>query len=101
MSLGISNIREKIIGLANLLREELEVVPEIVLYGPQDYNKRTSIVSFSIDKKISNEIVERLDRQGIVVALREIGDKKIIRVSPHFFNSEKQIQKLVVTMKNL
>ena len=99
--LGIANIREKIIGLAELLRQELEKISPVKIYGPENYEKRTSIVSFDIDKKRPEQVVEELERQGIVLALREIGDKKIIRASPHFFNSEKQILKLVEALKSL
>jgi cysteine desulfurase/selenocysteine lyase len=99
--LGIANIREKIIGLAELLRQELEKISPVKIYGPENYEKRTSIVSFDIDKKRPEQVVEELERQGIVLALREIGDKKIIRASPHFLNSEKQILKLVEALKSL
>ena len=99
--LGIANIREKVIGLANLLRDELAKIPGVTVYGPQDYTKRTSIVSFTIDRKSPQEMVERLERQGIVLALREIGDQKVMRASPHFFNSDKDILKLVDAVKKL
>lgn len=99
--LGITNIREKIIGLANLLREELAKIPRVTVYGPQDDTKRTSIVSFTIDGKSPQESVEQLERSGIVLALREIGDQKIMRASPHFFNSDKEILKLVDAIKKL
>ncbi len=99
--LGITNIREKIISLANLLREELAKIPEVVLYGPDDHTKRTSIVSFSIGNKSASEIVERLELQNIILAVREISDTKIIRASPHFFNSDLQIQRLANAIKKL
>ncbi|MFM8658646.1 MAG: aminotransferase class V-fold PLP-dependent enzyme [Candidatus Nitrosotenuis sp.] len=99
--IGIANIREKIICLANLLREELAKIPEITLYGPEDQNKRTSIVSFTVGKKSTQELVDRLERQGIVLAVREISDQKIMRASPHFFNTDKEILKLADLLKKL
>ncbi|MGQ0605426.1 MAG: aminotransferase class V-fold PLP-dependent enzyme [Candidatus Nitrosotenuis sp.] len=101
MGLGITNIREKIISLANLLREEMVKIPEITLYGPEDDTKRTSIVSFSLNNKSPQEVVQRLERQKIVLAVREISDLKIIRASPHLFNSESEILKLVDAIKRL
>jgi cysteine desulfurase/selenocysteine lyase len=99
--LGITNIREKIISLANLLRDEISKIPGAVLYGPQDSTKRTSIVSFTIDGKSPQELVQKLERQGIVLAVREISEQKILRASPHFFNSESEILKLVNAVKKL
>jgi cysteine desulfurase/selenocysteine lyase len=101
IGLGIANIREKIIGLANLLREELAKIPQVKLYGPDDHTKRTSIVSFTIEGKSPQDIIPILERQGIVLALREISDQKIMRASPHFFNTESEILKLVSTVKKL
>lgn len=100
-SLGIANIREKIIGLANLLREELSKIPDLTLYGPEDQNKRTSIVSFSISKKPPQEIVQQLERWGVVLAMREISEQKLVRASPHFFNTETEMLKLVDLLKKL
>jgi cysteine desulfurase / selenocysteine lyase len=101
VSLGIANIREKIMGLANLLREELTKIPDVTLYGPEDQNKRTSIVSFSIAKKSPQEIVQQLERWGLVLAVREISDQKLVRASPHFFNTDLEILKLIDLVKKL
>ena len=99
--LGIGNIREKIMRLANLLREELAKNPGVTLYGPENPEKRTSIVSFTINGKAPQETVEKLERQKFVLAVREISDTKIIRASPHFFNTETEMLDLAGTIKKL
>lgn len=99
--LGLENIRKKIIGLANLLRDELAKIPGVTLYGPADQQKRTSIVSFTVDKKTSEEVVERLEKNMLVLALREISEKKIVRASPHFFNTENEILRVIDVIKKL
>ncbi|MGI0003876.1 MAG: aminotransferase class V-fold PLP-dependent enzyme, partial [Candidatus Nitrosotenuis sp.] len=91
LHLGLDNIRKKIIDLADLLREEISKIPGVTLYGPNDKEKRTSIVSFSLDKKQPQQAVEYLERQKIVLAVREISDRKIMRASPHFFNTQAEI----------
>ena len=101
LNFGLKNIREKNQYLSNLLREELSKIPKIILYGPEDPNSRTSIVSFNIDGIDSQEIVERLEKQNIILALREIMEKKIVRASPHFFNSESEIMSVVDAIKKL
>lgn len=101
LEFGLDEIRKKIIKLSNFMRSELSNVAGITLYGPDDESKRTSIVSFTIDGLEPQQVVEKLEREKIVLAVREIIDKKIVRASPHFFNSEKEIQKVIDEIKKL
>ena len=101
LNFGIKNIREKNQYLSNLLREELSKIPNVTLYGPEDPKDRSSIVSFNIKGFTSEEIVERLEKQNIVLAVREIYDTKIVRASPHFFNSESEMLQVVDAIKKL
>jgi len=101
LNLGMNNIREKNQYLSNLFREELSKIPNIILYGPENQNDRTSIVSFNIKGFDSQEIVDKLEKQNIILAVREIMDKKIVRASPHFFNTESQILEVIDTIKKL
>ncbi|MGY5151283.1 MAG: aminotransferase class V-fold PLP-dependent enzyme [Candidatus Nitrosopumilus sp. bin_6a] len=101
LNFGIKNIREKNQYLSNLFREELSKIPNVILYGPEDPNDRTSIISFNIKGSDSQEIVDKLEKQNIVLAVREIMEKKIVRASPHFFNTESQILKVIDAIKKL
>jgi cysteine desulfurase/selenocysteine lyase len=101
LQFGLNNIRSKIMKLSNQMREELSKISGITLFGPEEQSKRTSIVSFSIDGQEPQKIVELLERKKIVIAVREIVDKKILRASPHFFNSEEEIQKVVDEIRKL
>lgn len=101
LNFGLKNIREKNQYLSSLLREELSKIPKIILYGPENPNSRTSIVSFNIEGIDSKELVDRLEKQNIILALREIMERKIVRASPHFFNSESQIMSVVDAIKKL
>lgn len=98
---GFRNIRKKNIRLANILREEIAKDPNIKLYGPGDEDLRTSIVSFTIKDKESSYVVKKLEKKKIILAEREILNKKIIRASPHFFNSEENISAVINAIKNL
>jgi len=98
---GLDNIHKKIINLANLLRDELTRISGITLYGPKDPEKRNSIVSFLIEGYEPQYVVEKLEKQKIVIAVREIFEKKILRASPHLFNSESEILKVVEAIKKL
>jgi len=101
LQFGLNNIRNKIMNLSNQMRGELSKISRITLFGPEDQSKRTSIVSFSIDGQEPQKIVELLEKKKIVIAVREIVDKKILRASPHFFNSEEEIQKVVDEIRKL
>jgi len=101
LDFGMNNIREKIQYLSNLLREELSKIPNLILYGPEDPNDRTSIVSFNIKGTDSQEIVDKLEKQNIILAVREIMENKIVRASPHFFNTESQILQVIDAIKKL
>lgn len=98
---GMENIRKKDIHLSNMLRDELSKNNKITLYGPQNTEERTSIISFTIEGIEPQTVVEKLEKQGIILAVREIYDKKIIRASPHFFNTESEILQVIDAIKKL
>ncbi len=98
---GMKNIHKKNQYLSNLFRDELSKIPNVILYGPENPNDRTSIVSFNIKGSDSQETVDKLEKQGIVLAVREIMEQKIIRASPHFFNTESEILQVINALKKL
>ena len=101
LKFGLNNIRKKNQYLSNLILEEFSKIPNVILYGPNDGDERTSIVSFNVRGFDSQEIVDRLEKQNIVLAVREIMENKIVRVSPHFFNTESEILELIDVIKKL
>lgn len=98
---GLDKIRNKVIKLANQLRGELGKISGVTIFGPEDPDSRTSIVSFTIKEKNPEEIVQSLEKKNIILAVREIFDKKIIRASPHFFNNENEVDKVISEIKKL
>jgi cysteine desulfurase/selenocysteine lyase len=101
LKFGMNYIHKKNQCLSNLFREELSKIPNIILYGPEDQNVRTSIVSFNIKGFDSQQVVDKLEKQNIILAVREIMDIKIVRASPHFFNTESQILDVIDAIKKL
>jgi cysteine desulfurase/selenocysteine lyase len=97
LRLNIENIRAKNAAVARALRDELASIPSVKFYGQEDPKLRTSIVSFTIPELDSTDVVKRLERDGVVLADREVGiigpgdqSIKAIRASPHFFNTEEE-----------
>ena len=101
LKFGLKNIHKKNQYLSNLFREELSKIKNIVLYGPKNPNNRTSIVSFNIKGINSQELVDKLEKQNIILSVREILDTKIVRASPHFFNTESEILQVIDAIKKL
>jgi len=98
---GMENIRKKNMHLSNMLREELTKNPKISLFGPKNPEDRTSIISFTINGYEPDIVVKKLEKLGIVLAVREIYEKKVIRASPHFFNTESEILRVIDALKRL
>jgi cysteine desulfurase / selenocysteine lyase len=47
------------------------------------------------------EIVDKLAQKNIILAVREIMETKIIRVSPHFFNTDSEMLQVIDEIKKL
>ena len=102
LRIGLGNIRGMNMKVANILRTELGKITGIKLYGPEDENLRTSIVSFSSAEVDSKTITDKLEENEIIFAERNIGSgRKGVRASPHFFNSEAEVMRAVDRLKNL
>jgi cysteine desulfurase / selenocysteine lyase len=101
LRLGMNNIRRKNMKVSNTLWRELDKVADVKLYGPEDENSRTSIVSFSCNKD-SKIVVDKLEENEIIFAERDVGGgKKAVRASPHFFNTEEESDRSVQQIKNI
>jgi selenocysteine lyase/cysteine desulfurase len=92
LKIGIEKIEERIIELTSYLIEAVKNLG-LKLQTPEEKPHRSGIVNFKIDK--AQEIKKTLREKGIVVSARAHG----IRVSPHFYNTKEEIDKLVEEIK--
>jgi selenocysteine lyase/cysteine desulfurase len=92
LNFGIENIEKRVLGLTDHLIEAVKALG-LKLQTPEERQHRSGIVNFKIDKP--KEIADELRRRGIVVSARANG----IRVSPHFYNIEEEIDRLVEEVK--
>ena len=92
LNIGIENIKTRIIKLTDYLIEAVKNLG-LKLQTPEEKEYRSGIVNFKIDR--AQEITEKLRKKGIIVSARSHG----IRVSPHFYNVEEEIDKLVEEIK--
>ena len=100
LRVGIEQIRKRNMKVANALRGEIGKMPGVKMYGPDDEDRRTSIVAFTAPAD-SSAIVKKLEQNGIIFAARDIGGKKAVRASPHFFNSEEEAATAASYVKSL
>ncbi|TLX96392.1 MAG: aminotransferase class V-fold PLP-dependent enzyme [Thaumarchaeota archaeon] len=99
LKIGMGMIRKKNIKLASLMRQELSKISGTVLYGPKEEDNRTSIVSFSAANQDANFLAKKLEKNNMILAVREIFSKKVVRASPHFFNTESEILRVIDAIK--
>jgi cysteine desulfurase/selenocysteine lyase len=99
LRIGLERIREKNMNVARILREEISKIPAVKMYGPDDENKRSSIVTFMPHKADSLTVIRQLEQNRITLAARDAGGgKKAVRAAPHFFNSEEEA---LITASNI
>jgi cysteine desulfurase / selenocysteine lyase len=65
-----------------------------ILAAPRDGDHWSGVVSFRSDRTPSAELFRRLEQHHVVVSLRE----GMIRVSPHFYNNEADIDRLLAAL---
>jgi len=92
LNIGIENISRRILKLTDYLIEAVKNLG-LGLQTPEELPYRSGIVNFKIDKP--QEVAEKLKHEGIIVSARTHG----LRVSPHFYNTEEEIDKLITEIK--
>ncbi len=88
LDVGIENIQRRVLGLTELLIDSVKDLG-FRLTTPEDRECRSGIVHFLVDK--AQETAERLRKERIIVSARSHG----LRVAPHFYNLEEEIERLV------
>ncbi|MGB9959919.1 MAG: aminotransferase class V-fold PLP-dependent enzyme [Candidatus Bathyarchaeales archaeon] len=92
LAFGIEKIEERILKLTDYLMEAVKNLG-LRLQTPEERQHRSGIINFQIANP--EEVVRHLRSKGIVVSARAHG----IRVSPHFYNTEAEIDALVEALR--
>ncbi|MEM3731118.1 MAG: aminotransferase class V-fold PLP-dependent enzyme [Candidatus Bathyarchaeia archaeon] len=92
LNFGIENVEKRILQLTGYLLEAIKDL-ELELFTPEEKQYRSGIVLFKIHEP--QKFVEKLRQSNIVVSARAHG----IRVSPHFYNTQNEIDKLIEEIK--
>lgn len=106
MNIGMDKIHKYEIDLKKYLVEELEKIPNIVLYNK---NFDSGILAFNIDGVFPQDTSIYLNHYHICVRAGnhctkmlkdEIGVKNTVRISMYLYNTKEDIDKLVSVLKN-
>ncbi len=96
LEVGISNIKTHILQITADLIQGLEDKGYRVI-TPTHNSERAGIVSFESERNTPAELFEMLSQENIITAERGRG----LRVSPHFYNTESEIQRLLDVLPDL
>jgi selenocysteine lyase/cysteine desulfurase len=87
LDVGIENVENRVLALTNRLIDNL-AEKGVKLQTPLERECRSGIVNFLIDN--AQQRTDKLVEKSIIVSARSHG----IRVSPHFYNTEEEIDRL-------
>ncbi|MHA1347083.1 MAG: aminotransferase class V-fold PLP-dependent enzyme, partial [Candidatus Heimdallarchaeaceae archaeon] len=90
---GADKIEKRILYLTAYLFERLDELKNIELITSRNEENRSGIVNVRIPNNV--EIVKKLKEKNVIVSSRYGG----VRISPHFYNSKEDIDKLIELMK--
>ena len=95
--IGIKNIERKILQLTDYIIEKLKSLNFEIISPITNKNERSGIIVFKSKKLSPLTIVKRLEKENIILSQRGKG----IRISPHFYNNEEDIDKLILLLQKL
>lgn len=96
--IGIKQIEKRILGLANYLIDKLVNIDIEILSPVAEKKYRSGIIVFKPKKENPSQIVMKLQKMNqIIVSARGKG----IRISPHFYNNEEDIDNLISALVNI
>ena len=87
--------------VAQIISGKVRSVDFVARWGGEEFVAALLGANLKAAKKVAEKLRKGVEKKKIVIAVREIVDKKILRASPHFFNSEEEIQKVVDEIRKL
>jgi cysteine desulfurase/selenocysteine lyase len=91
LNVGLGGIESRILALTDSLIESLQSRGCVITTPMADRRERSGIVCFRHAELAPEVLAERFKAADVVVSQR--GD--VIRVSPHFYNTEEDLERLL------
>lgn len=108
--IGIDNISNRVKDMTVFAISELERIEGIKIYGPKDSSHRIGIIPFNVSGIDPYEIVDNLERHGIIIEaghfmahsiMQQNNIEAMARMSLHYFNDEGEIRRAVSLVKSM
>jgi cysteine desulfurase/selenocysteine lyase len=90
LEIGTEKVEEQVLDLGDYLLSKINT-PGFEIITPLDRTKRAGIISFRKKSADTMELFKKLKENNIICSFRE----NYLRVSPHFYNTTKELDKLV------
>ena len=99
-AVGIKNIEERNLNLADSAKAKLAEIPGVTVNSPLERSASSGLVSFAISGQEPVPVVEQLWANHRLV-VRQVGNPAGVRASLHFFNTEDEVDLLVGGVREL
>ena len=109
-SLGFEAIQQHEQALTHYCMEQLQTIPDMKIYGPQDSSLKDAVVSFNVGNIHHLDMGTLLDRLGIAVRtghpcaqplMDRLGISGTVRASFALYNTKKEIDTLVAGVRRV
>ena len=103
-------IENRIIELMEYLFNKLKEIKEIEIIGPQDVFCRRGTMGLTMNKKTCGEIADYLNHNGVGMmghhffcpgVCRLFGIEGTARISLHYWNTEEEIDQLIILLSQI
>jgi len=98
-TIGQDEIEARSRELATMLVEELSALDGVRMWTPSQADRRGAVVTFQPGTLQGRQVVAALEEDGIVAAARGGSDRPGVRFSPHFYNTESDIERAVAAIR--
>lgn len=104
---GMAQVAEYEQGLASYALAQLQAIPGVIIYGPQDSQRHVGVISFNLAGIHAHDVATALDQEGIAVRaghhcaqplMAALQVAATIRVSLYLYNTRADIDRLVKTL---
>ena len=107
---GMTQVAEYEQGLASYALAQLQAIPGVIIYGPQDSQRHVGVISFNLAGIHAHDVATALDQEGIAVRaghhcaqplMAALQVAATVRVSLYLYNTRADIDRLVKTLKDI
>jgi cysteine desulfurase / selenocysteine lyase len=98
-SFAVDRIRRKNLKLAQMIVDSFKSRKKYRSLRTEEEDRMTSIIPIESVATSPILLVQKLMKKHIIIAQREIGERRIIRISPHFYNDEREIEALLTELR--